>query len=552
MTSLVGSLFLNGSFAALYWYEDSLQLAVLQKSGSDIVHTCFAEIRSRLATIRQDLHFLAHSSAVDAYMRSPATALPGLQRDFVQFSQARSIYDQIRLIDAGGQERIRVNLGPDNKPFVVSNDQLQNKAGRYYFSNTISLSAGQYYLSPLDLNVEQGQIEQPLKPMLRIAQPVFRGARKFGLVILNVKGRHVLQDLHLADSSHGTGIWMLNRKGYYLRGPDQQREWAFMYPERQELTFGRDFPQTWDQMQARGGGIVDGKEGLFVFRWLYPMEIVSPDKGQQRNGGPSSRPAEEALAWALVSYISPAQLTDIRWLWIRSHLPLILLLNGLLGLLAWIVIGLRRVQNLLNQRTLMLREIHHRLRNLLQVLLSFSQLRLYGIDQAVQPEVHAEVSRLHTRIENLAVIYSNLYYGDFYEAQPLDQLIAALADRVLANYGDTGRPVDLKLQIPALQLKPDVLVPLGILVSEIIDSSMQNYYSTESGGCLNISVDYETVTGTGFLLSISLDELTGQFDHSWQNEQNDSWQIIQAMVYQLDTEMQFRQNGSVTFQFEIH
>ncbi|MEJ1963415.1 MAG: hypothetical protein WDO56_18410 [Gammaproteobacteria bacterium] len=50
---------------------------------------------------------------------------------------------------------------------------LQNKADRGYFQRASTLAAGELYISAFDLNIENGQVEQPLKPTLRLAMPVF-------------------------------------------------------------------------------------------------------------------------------------------------------------------------------------------------------------------------------------------------------------------------------------------------------------------------------------------------------------------------------------------
>ena len=73
------------------------------------------------------------------------------------------MYDQVRFLDKNGQELIRVNFN-DGKPALVSEEQLQNKAKRYYFADTFALEPGRIFVSPFDLNVEQGQVELPLKP----------------------------------------------------------------------------------------------------------------------------------------------------------------------------------------------------------------------------------------------------------------------------------------------------------------------------------------------------------------------------------------------------
>ncbi len=71
-----------------------------------------------------------------------------------------------------GMEPLRVNFNNGN-PVIVPQDQLQNKRGRYYFDEAITLNEGEIFISPFDLNVEHGAIEQPQKPMIRFATPVF-------------------------------------------------------------------------------------------------------------------------------------------------------------------------------------------------------------------------------------------------------------------------------------------------------------------------------------------------------------------------------------------
>ncbi|MCU7851828.1 MAG: hypothetical protein KZQ80_06415 [Candidatus Thiodiazotropha sp. (ex Monitilora ramsayi)] len=66
----------------------------------------------------------------------------------------RAIYDQIHYLDARGQEIIRINYNR-GEPKNVGQEQLQNKAGRYYFDDTYNLNAGQIFVSPFDLNIER-------------------------------------------------------------------------------------------------------------------------------------------------------------------------------------------------------------------------------------------------------------------------------------------------------------------------------------------------------------------------------------------------------------
>ena len=65
-------------------------------------------------------------------------------------------------LDETGAERVRVDWR-DGQARVAAVEQLQNKAQRYYFVETMNLPKGSFYLSRFDLNQEYGELERPLQ-----------------------------------------------------------------------------------------------------------------------------------------------------------------------------------------------------------------------------------------------------------------------------------------------------------------------------------------------------------------------------------------------------
>jgi hypothetical protein len=105
------------------------------------------------------------------------------------------MYDQIRLLDERGMEVVRVDLIRET-PVILPGERLQDKSERYYFRDSFKLGRGEVFMSPLDLNVENGRIERPLKPMIRFGTPVFDGqGRKKGLVVINYMAASLLRIL---------------------------------------------------------------------------------------------------------------------------------------------------------------------------------------------------------------------------------------------------------------------------------------------------------------------------------------------------------------------
>lgn len=138
---------------------------------------------------------------------------------FAELSKNDDNYEQIRFIDMQGYERIRIN-NIANKIYTVDSQNLQNKSKRYYFQKTMQLSQGNVYISPMDLNIEAGQIQQPLNPTIRIGVPVFNAQdEKIGAIILNYKGRKLINRLLHISPNFIEHLYILNAEGVAIIQP---------------------------------------------------------------------------------------------------------------------------------------------------------------------------------------------------------------------------------------------------------------------------------------------------------------------------------------------
>lgn len=191
-----------------------------------------------------------------------------VKREFLRLCKWKRNYDQIRLIDLNGKERIRINMANDNC-IVVKDEKLQNKSDRYYFKKTIKLNKGEIYISPFDLNIENQAIEQPLKPMIRYASPVFDlNGEKQGIIVINYLGNKVLSRIK-EISEYSTGdISLLNKFAYYLISPKSEEEWGFMFPDGVNKKFSYHYPESWKIISKNKNGQFNNEGGIITFQKL--------------------------------------------------------------------------------------------------------------------------------------------------------------------------------------------------------------------------------------------------------------------------------------------
>lgn len=233
------------SFLVLIFIEKEVRetrIEELKRQEKRVVRLENDFLGQELRLVLSDLHYLHHAYQDDLLN---AETYDDLINNWLEFSAHRRVYDQIRFIDAGGNEKIRINRD-DNGAYVVAEKQLQNKCDRYYFEETIKLAEESVYLSPLDLNIENGEIEVPYKPMLRISTPIYDdvGTLK-GIIVLNYLAESMLSDFRrLANNNEGEMI-LLNASGYSLSSANPENDWNFMFEDKKDETFAKTYPDGW-------------------------------------------------------------------------------------------------------------------------------------------------------------------------------------------------------------------------------------------------------------------------------------------------------------------
>ena len=164
-----------------------------------------AVIDNHFMSVTSDLMYLAQQEDLKAFLLNPSERrIDSIKRNYLTLSMTKRIYDQVRFLDETGQELVRVNFNAGN-PTIVAKQSLQNKQQRYYFRDAYNLEQGEVFISPLDLNVEHGEVEIPFKPMIRFGTPVYDPfGNKKGIVLLNYLADNLLQliQIQLQNLNH--------------------------------------------------------------------------------------------------------------------------------------------------------------------------------------------------------------------------------------------------------------------------------------------------------------------------------------------------------------
>ncbi len=132
---------------------------------------------------------------------------------------------QLKYLDKNGFEKIRIDrVDYNSAPILIPNNKLQNKSHRYYFKEIIQLNDKEKsWYSKIDLNIEHGQIEKPIKPVLRVGIPVFVKNKQVGILIINIFMKYFLNKMSNLSLYN---IYLIDKDGNFIIHPQKKYNWG--------------------------------------------------------------------------------------------------------------------------------------------------------------------------------------------------------------------------------------------------------------------------------------------------------------------------------------
>ena len=205
-------------------------------------------------------------------------------------------------------------------------------------------------------------------------------------------------------------------------------------------------------------------------RWLEPAG-TGPDSagpfevtGRRRDGGPVE-----------------LEMSVARWTAEGSNL----FITGILRDITERMRARAELQRALDQKSLLLREVNHRVKNSLHLVSSLLSLQLRGVtEERLRHHFRDAISRIHA----IAQVHARLYQTERFETVELATYLHALADDLLAASGG-ATACDLRIDAEEVELPIDQAIPLSLVANELITNAIKH----GAGGQVRIDVTLRRV-----------------------------------------------------------
>lgn len=144
-------------------------------------------------------------------------------------------------------------------------------------------------------------------------------------------------------------------------------------------------------------------------------------------------------------------------------------------------------QKLLEQKEDFMREIHHRVKNNLQMVSSMLAIEAITVEDEAQKTI-LESSK--SRIETMSLIHEKLYKNSSTPSLPLDNYIEELIDQIQISYA-VNQSIRFESNIQSLNLHIDTTIPLALILNELITNSLKYAFTDTSKGIITIEIQDE-------------------------------------------------------------
>ena len=137
-----------------------------------------------------------------------------------------------------------------------------------------------------------------------------------------------------------------------------------------------------------------------------------------------------------------------------------------------------QIEDALRQKDVLLREVHHRVKNNLQLIASIMSMQMR---ESRTPEVQRMIKSLHDRVNSLATIHRNLYQTTGQADVKMDEHLETISQQVMRMGAGREADIDLRMSFAELRLDPDLAVPLSLFVTEALTNALK-YIGKDSSG----------------------------------------------------------------------
>jgi two-component sensor histidine kinase len=205
-----------------------------------------------------------------------------------------------------------------------------------------------------------------------------------------------------------------------------------------------------------------------------------------------------------------------------------------------------QIRAALTEKEVLLKEVHHRVKNNLQIISSLLNLQMAGL---TDPTMVETLKESQNRVRSMALIHEKLYQSEDLASIDFPGYLRSLVYSLAQSYRVRSDQVSLRVQVDPIHLDLDTAIPCGLIVNELVSNSIKYAFPGDRSG--QIEVTCRQRPGPRYVLRVSDDGvgLPPGFDSA--KTSSLGMKLVTSLVVQIGGELKVESGPGARFEIEF-
>ena len=187
------------------------------------------------------------------------------------------------------------------------------------------------------------------------------------------------------------------------------------------------------------------------------------------------------------------------------------------------------MQASLKEKDVLLKEIHHRVKNNMQVISSLISLQA---DSVIDTDLQSVLADMRNRVRTMALVHEKLYQTKDMARLDFAEYASSLLNYLWSAHGDDARNVHLNTLLAPLIMSIEMAVPVGLILNELASNAIKYAFPGGREGEVTVTLSHDPATGDA-CLRVRDDGVGLPEDLAWQQSSSLGLRLVQMLTGQI-------------------
>ena len=189
------------------------------------------------------------------------------------------------------------------------------------------------------------------------------------------------------------------------------------------------------------------------------------------------------------------------------------------------------VKKSLQEKELLLKEIHHRVKNNLFVVANLLEFQASYIED---PEILKMFENSQSRINSMALIHEHLYGTTDLNTINFCEYVEALIEKIAYSCSSSDRSIEISTDVAPIHFNVETANPCGLIINELVSNALEHAFPPERDGNIWLSLKPKQERPEQIVLSVKDDGVGYKGDRNLENNNSLGLQLVCTLVEQLE------------------